>query len=64
MMTRRLLLPALMGVLCGCLTADAEMVDRPRFAADGTFMGYVGMSFDVTDSRAGRSTTSGFTTNR
>src|SRR5690606_28740890 len=23
---------------------------NPRFAADGTFMGYVGMSFDVTDS--------------
>jgi Cytochrome P460 len=34
-MRRRLLLPALVGALCGCLTADAAVVDRPRFAADG-----------------------------
>lgn len=37
-MIGRLLLPALVGALCGCLTADAEVVDRPRFAADGRLL--------------------------
>jgi hypothetical protein len=37
-MIGRLLLSALVGALCGCLTADAEVVDRPQFAADGRLL--------------------------